>query len=209
VLQGSCQIPASAQAYAFNATAVPHQTLGYLTLWPAGEPRPLVSTLNATTGTVVANAAIIKPGTNGDIDAYVNNDSDLVLDVNGYFAPASSGPNPLNLYALIPCRALDTRQTTGLFMGTIQESLINSPCAVTTAAQAYVLNATVVPQGALGYLTLWPDGVQKPPTSNLNSYDGAVASNLAIVLDGMTHEIDAYASNPTQLILDISSYFGP
>jgi len=34
------------------------QSLGYLTVWPKGEPQPLVSTLNNLTGTIVANAAI-------------------------------------------------------------------------------------------------------------------------------------------------------
>jgi len=211
VLSSSCQIPASAQAYAFNATAVPHHRLGYLTLWPSGQMQPVVSTLNAPTGTVVANAAIVNPGQNGAVSAYVTDDSDLILDINGYFAPATSGTNPLNLYALIPCRALDTRGTTGAFSGTIVTSLTSSPCALTTSAQAYVLTATVVPQPRLGYLTLWPAGEGQPLVSNLNAYDGAVTSNLAIVQEGplFPGEIDAYASDPTNLILDISSYFGP
>jgi len=76
--------------------------------------------------------------------------------------------------------------------------------------QAYVFNATVVPSGPLGYLTLWPDGSQggQPVVSTLNALDGAISSNMAIVpnSDGKT---DAFASNPTQFILDISSYFAP
>ena len=44
--------------------------------------------------------------------------------------------------------------------------------------------------------------------STLNAIDGAITSNMAIVpnSDGST---DAFASNLTQLILDISSYFAP
>ena len=48
-------------------------------------------------------------------------------------------------------------------------------------AQAYVFNATVVPSGALGYLTLWPDGQSQPVVSTLNAIDGAITSNMAIV----------------------------
>jgi len=33
---------------------------------------------------------------------------------------------------------------------------------LSASAQAYSLNATVVPQGMLGYLTLWPDGEAQP-----------------------------------------------
>ena len=75
-------------------------------------------------------------------------------------------------------------------------------------AQAYVLNATVVPNGGLGYLTLWADGASQPLVSTLNAYDGALTSNMAIVPTS-NQSIDAYASNPTQLILDSFGYFGP
>jgi hypothetical protein len=83
-----------------------------------------------------------------------------------------------------------------------------SPCAPSVNAQAYVLNATVIPSGRLGYLTLWPNGQAQPNVSTLNAIDGAVTSNMAIVptSDG---SIDAYASQLTQLILDISGYFAP
>ena len=72
-----------------------------------------------------------------------------------------------------------------------------------------MFNATVVPSGALGFLSLWPDGSSQPYVSTLNSYDGAVTSNMAIVPAGTGGKIDAYASQLTQLILDISSYFAP
>jgi hypothetical protein len=37
---GSCGIPSSAEAYAVNISVVPPGTLGYLTAWPSGQPRP-------------------------------------------------------------------------------------------------------------------------------------------------------------------------
>ena len=76
-----------------------------MTVWPAGRSLPVVSTLNAPTGTITANAAIIPAGTSGDILAYAsNNASDLVIDINGYYAPASSGANPMSLYPhSLPC----------------------------------------------------------------------------------------------------------
>jgi hypothetical protein len=71
-----------------------------------------------------------------------------------------------------------------------------------------VFNATVIPQGPLGYLTLWPDGEQQPVVSTLNAIDGVVTSNMAVVPTN-NGSIDAYASQMTQLVLDISSYFAP
>jgi hypothetical protein len=55
--------------------------------WPAGLATPNVSTLNSYTGTVVANAAIVPAGTNGAISIYVTDISDVLFDINGYFAP--------------------------------------------------------------------------------------------------------------------------
>ena len=98
----------------------------------------------------------------------------------------------------------------GAFIGqrTPPVDVVDSGCGIPSAAQAYVFNATVVPQVRLGYLTLWPDGESQPLASTLNAVDGFITSNMAIVpnLDGNTN---AYASGATQLILDISSYFAP
>ncbi len=205
----SCGIPGSAQAYSLNFTVVPHQPLAYLTVWPAGQSQPLVSTLNAPTGTVVANAAIVPAGTGGNISTYATDDTDLIIDINGYFAPASSGLNPLSLYPLQSCRVLDTRYLRGgYFSGELLVDVVDSSCAVSTQAQAYLFNATVVPRVWLGYLTLWADGGNQPTVSTLNALDGAITSNMAIVPNyyGFT---DAYSTNFTQLIMDLSGYFAP
>jgi uncharacterized repeat protein (TIGR03803 family) len=204
-----CVIPNSAQAYSMNFTAVPHGSLGYLTVWPTGENQPAVSTLNSYGGQVTANAAIVSAGKGGDISAFVTNDTDLLIDINGYFA--APGQNGLSLYPVVPCRVIDTRTGNGLFNGTLSPPVdpVNSPCAVPAASQADVFNATVVPQGSLGYLTLWPYGGQQPIVSTLNAYDGAVTSNMAIVPAGQNGKVEAFANGTTDLILDISSYFAP
>jgi YVTN family beta-propeller protein len=203
-----CAIPNSAVAYSLNFAAIPRMgnPLGYLTVWPTGESRPLVSTLNALTGTVTANAAIVPAGQNGDISVYPSQDTDLVIDINGYFGPAA--PGGLSLYSTTPCRVLDTRRTSGAFNGELTVNVVSGPCGVPETAQAYVFNAAVVPQGWLGYLTLWPDGQPRPLASTLNALDGTITSNMAIV-PTINGYIDAYASGLTQLVLDISAYFAP
>ena len=69
-------------------------------------------------------------------------------------------------------------------------------------------SATVVPAGALGYLTLWPQGQTQPTVSTLNALDAAVTSNMAIV-PAASGSISAFPSNPTHLILDLFGYFAP
>ena len=210
VVTSNCGLPANAAAYSMNFTVVPPNgaAVGYLTVWPQGSARPTVSTLNDPTGTIVANAAIIPAGSGGGIATYATDNTNLIIDVNGYFAaPANGG---LSFYALTPCRAVDTRQIGNgqPFRGELTLPVQTSPCGPPASARGYVFNATVVPQGSFGYLTLWPDPLQQPTVSTLNALDGTITSNMAIVpnQDGKT---DAYASDYTQLIMDISGYFAP
>ena len=212
ILQSSC-IPqgVSPNAYSLNFTAVPHpggHPLGYLSVWPEGEQQPEVSTLNNYTGTIVANAAIVPAGSGGGVAVYPNQNTDLLIDINGYFGPG--GQTGLSLHPEPPCRVLDTRNVGQgrPFSGELTVNVTSSPCPQPRTAQAYVFNATVVPSGSLGYLTLWPDHQTEPVVSTLNAIDGWTTSNMAIV-PTTNGSIDAYADGLTQLILDISSYFAP
>ena len=86
IAPGLCGAPATTQAYSLNATVVPAGSLLFLTLWPAGQPQPVVSTLNAPDGSIVSNGAIV-PTTGGPISAFSTSTTDLILDLNGIFAP--------------------------------------------------------------------------------------------------------------------------
>ncbi len=206
----SCNIPNSAAAYSLNVSVVPHGPLGYMTVWPTGENRPTVSTLNDIPGTIIANAALVPAGSGGKVSVYPSNDTDLIIDINGYFASAGTGG--LSLYTLAPCRVIDTRHFGNgqPFSGTLNPpvDVEGSVCGPSATAQAYVFGAAVVPTGSLGYLTLWADGTTQPLVSTLNALDGSISSNMAIV-PTTNGKVDAYASGLTQLILDISSYFAP
>jgi hypothetical protein len=201
----SCGIPATAQAYSLNVTVVPKGVLSYLTLWPTGQSRPLASTLNSWQGNVVANAAIVPAGTDGAVSIYVTNDTDVILDVNGYF-DSSSGS--YSFYSVTPCRAADTRTAGGPFGGESREfALPSSGCGLPATAGAYSMNVTVVPQGYLGFLTAWPAGLPRPNASTLNSWTGQVVANAAIVPAGTNGSISVFASNSTDVILDANGYF--
>jgi uncharacterized repeat protein (TIGR01451 family) len=208
ILSSSCNVPSTAKAYSLNYTSVPRGNLGFLTTWPAGQTQPLVSTLNAPTGAVTANAAIVPAGSNGDVSVFVTNDSDLVIDIDGYFGPPGAGG--LSLFPLSPCRVLDTRNPAGSqpFNGAINVDAAGSGCGAPASAQSFVLNATVVPPGPLGFLTLWPQGATQPLVSTLNAGDGAITSNMAIV-PTTNGSISAFSANATHLVLDISGYFAP
>jgi hypothetical protein len=212
VRSSACGVPSNAQAYALNMTVVPSVPLGFLSAWPSGSSQPLVSTLNAPTGAVTANAAIVPAGTNGAITVIATNATDLIIDINGYFAPPGSAGG-MQFYAVTPCLIADTRDDNGHFGGPSMPAGVRrdfvvaaSACGIPAAAGAYSLNATVVPPAGLGFLSLWGSDPQ-PAVSTLNASDGTIVSNAALVPASNTGSVSAYASHPTHLILDINGYF--
>ncbi|HLN00334.1 MAG TPA: cohesin domain-containing protein [Bryobacteraceae bacterium] len=206
ITDSNCDVPGASRSYSLNFTALPKGSLGYLTAWPVGERQPVVASLNAVTGATTANAVIVPAGTNGDINVFANDSTDLLIDTNGYFAPPGSGG--LALYNLAPCRVLDTRHGGGSPFSGAMEVTVSGTCGVPSTARAYVFNATVVPSGALNFLTLWQQGAPQPLVSTLNAVDGAITSNMAIV-PAASGAIEVFASDRTQLILDIFGYFAP
>ena len=207
VRSGKCNLPAAAKAYSFNFTGISKTGIGALTTWPTGQKQPITSTLNFKAETPIANAAIVSAGTGGDVSVFSNSDADVLIDINGYFAPAAVGG--LYLYTVPSCRALDTRNNPfPPFPGVFTVSIQASVCAPSTAAAAYVLNATVVPPGPVSLLTLWASGTSQPEATVLNASDGAVTSNMAIVSTN-NGAIDAFSPDVTQLLLDLSGYFAP
>ena len=101
---------------------------------------------------------------------YASSNTNLVIDINGYFAPPGS-LGALSFHLLKPCRVADTRAGTGFSGSFGPPSLMgggtardfpmqSSACSIPSVAQAYSLNMTaVVPSGGtLSYLTAYPAG---------------------------------------------------
>ena len=112
-------IPSVAQAYSLNLTVVPTGggAVDYVSLWASGSTQPFVATLNDPEGLIVANAAIVPAGSpSGGVSVYNAGPSttDIIIDMNGYFAPPATG---LQFYPLAPCRLVDTRGAAAGFNG--------------------------------------------------------------------------------------------
>lgn len=89
-----CDIPTTASAYVLNVAVVPSGPLAYLTVWPTGQPQPTASLLNSPTGQTIASGGIFQAGTNGDINVYASNPTQVIIDVTGYFVPVTPSPSP-------------------------------------------------------------------------------------------------------------------
>jgi hypothetical protein len=92
VPNSSCGLPAAA-AYSLNVVSVtePGVAVGWVDAWSgdiANWPGTVV--LNAVQGGLVNASAIVAAGTNGAIQVLASNDTDLVVDVNGYWIQRST-----------------------------------------------------------------------------------------------------------------------
>ena len=210
---GACGIPATAKAYSFTVTARPTNVMPYLTIFPTGQPQPNVSTLNAFAGGTVSNSAIVPAGAGGGVDVFVTDQADVALDINGYFDDALSSAATA-FYTLPPCRILDTRKPSGIPAiaagGTLDFAIASNPCVPAQArAAAYSLNVTVVPQGPLDYVEVWPSNSPQPQSViTLGSPSGQFGADAAIVQTSAGGSVSVYASNPTDIVLDTNGYFG-
>jgi len=203
-----CGIPDGAAAYSLNITAIPQTGLGYLTVWPSGQAKPLVSTLNSFTGATTANAAIVQAGTSGNISIFVTDTADVVVDINGYFS-ANGGSNAL-YYSYVPAfRALDTRNSGMPVDGSLTSALNSeSPFMLYRDIQGFAVNVTAIPEEPLGFMSLLTPGAA-PTTSTLNAWDQAITSNLAIV-PTTTNGVTVYTPQErSHVILDVTGYFVP
>jgi hypothetical protein len=104
----ACGIPAGARAYSFNIAVVPGGWLGFLSVWPAGQPRPVVATLNSLDGRIKSNSAIAAAGAGGAVSVYASDPTHVIIDINGYFVDALAGGGAPAFYPVAACRVLDT-----------------------------------------------------------------------------------------------------
>ncbi len=135
------------------------------------------------------------------------------------FVRAAGAPVPSVFSPIAPCRLFDTRpasavgpRTTPLNPDetyTVQVTGANGECTIPVEATAVVLNVTSVNPTARSFLTLFPAGVARPNSSNLNVLAGqAPTPNLVTVSLGETGAVSIYNSaGTTHLLGDLAGYY--
>lgn len=210
---GSRGVPVSgAAAVVLNVTVTAPTGNGYLTVWPTGTTRPVVSSLNWSAGKTIANQVVVKLGTNGSIDLFQSGPgvADVIVDVAGYFIDGP-GTEPGGFVPLSPSRILDTRTTGGaVAAGQSRDLQVTGAGGVPGSnVSAVVLNVTVTDTTAGGFLTVYPSGTTKPLASNLNWAAGTTVPNLVTVKLGSNGKVSLFQSGPgtAQVIVDVAGYY--
>jgi hypothetical protein len=217
-ITGQGGVPATGvSAVVLNVTATDTTTGGYLTVFPAGVPRPVASNLNWVAGQTVPNLVEVALGVNGQVTVYNGAGSaDVILDVAGYVATPTATPPAAGLYnPVVPNRVLDTRIGLGAPKAqvcagqTISVQITGTPIIPSSGVAAVVLNVTatntVVAPSAL---TVYPTGSARPLASNLNFVPGQTVPNRVVVKVGTGGSVDFYdAAGHTDIVADVAGWF--
>jgi hypothetical protein len=209
---GVSGVPADASAVSLNVTATDTRVGGYVTVWPTGGTRPVVSNLNFVSGQTVPNLVTTKVGTGGTVSLFNASGAavDLIVDLGGYYAlgaPTAGG----GTVSVTPTRVLDTRITLGgssrLTPGA-SVALKVTGGVVPADAVAVLLNLTVTNPALPGYLAVYPAGVAAPTVSNVNFAGGQTTANLALVKVGTGGVVTILngSTGASDVVADIMGY---
>jgi subtilisin family serine protease len=119
---------------------------------------------------------------------------------------------PSDVYAIPPCRVLDTRITAQPLVSGVPRSIpIAGQCGIPASAKAVAVNVTVVSPTSAGALVLYPADEGEPLTAALSFGNGQLRSNnafLKLATDG-TGTLAAVANlgvGQVHLVVDVSGY---
>lgn len=208
-IAGRGGVPTGASAVSANFTIVGQSGAGFLTVWNCGAERPVTSTVNFTAGEVAPNAATIPLDDNGQLCVFSNVATQLVIDVNGFYA--SSGPSRFTPVA--PTRIMDTREGLGavgpIVAGRTVELQVAGVAGVPAGATAVTLNVTSTDAAEDGYVTVYACDGDRPVVSNLNPSRGKVRPNLVMTPVSAGGSVCLFSLNDTHLVVDVTGYLSP
>jgi hypothetical protein len=167
---GNTGVPVDATAVVINITGINPATNGHLTAFPAGATQPAASTLDTFAGNISNTLATVAVGVGGQINLNNHNSGSIhvVIDIQGYYAPASRGPG--GTLTLLNSRLYDSR-TSGVTLASNEArdiTVLGVGGIPTTGISGVILNLTVANPTATGHLRAWPALDPEPSTSNLN-----------------------------------------
>jgi len=217
---GVANIPAATSATppsaaVLNVTVTNPTAAGFLTIFPAGVPRPLASNLNFVPGKTVPNLVEVALGSGGKVTVFnAAGSTDVIFDVAGWVSTQGTVTGTAGLYRpLLPARLLDTRSGFGgsrtMSPGqTITVQVSGSGNVPATGASAVVLNVTATNPSAAGFLTVFPAGTAQPLVSNLNFVPGQTVPNRVMVKLGTGGQIAIFnPTGSTDVVVDVGGWF--
>ncbi len=201
-------VPADSTGVVVNVTTVGATSGGYLTVYPCGQARPVASTVNTRTTGAISNSATVKLSATGSLCLYGNQDTHVVLDVQGAIVPSAS-PGSL-VTTMTPKRILDTRVagSGGALSRLVTRRIqVTGTSGMPSAASAVVANLTVVSPSGNGWLVAWPCGA-RPTASNINYLKAEVIAGQATVGLDSGGGFCLQSLSSTNVVVDVTGSYG-
>lgn len=189
-------------AVALNVTALNASSPGYVTVYACGSRRPDTSSLNFEVGQVAANSVIAPVTSTGAVCIDASVPANVIVDISGWFATDGG------FTSVGPHRLLDSRGGP-MYAKTWYEALqVSGRFRVPSAGvAAAALNITAVGARRAGYVTVWPCDAPEPEASSVNFVPGRPVPNGVVAPISASGEICYVASEPVDLLVDISGWF--
>jgi Spherulation-specific family 4 len=200
-------VPGSgATAVTLNLTAVDPSGAGFVTVYPCGVDKPIVSNVNYAAGQTIANLVTVSMAADGTACITTSAPVHLLADIAGWYGSGGDGFHPV-----APVRILDTRNAPAAKVGsnTAQAVRVAGRSEVPiSGAKAVTLNVTIVdPQGA-GFATVYPCDKAVPTASNVNFVAGQTIANLVTVPLAADGTVCIIPSSSAHVLADVAGWFG-
>ncbi len=194
--------PTGASAVVINVTVADTKVGGFVTVYPAGAPVPTASNLNYTAGSTRANSVTVGLGTGGAISIFNSGQSDVIVDVTGYFIGSDALATGGQYYPQDPYRTLDSRAPHygPMAYGDGYFALYGfGDPSIDQHITALAVNITAVGPAAGGWFTAWNGQGNPPSSSTVNFAKGATTPNMAIIPTSPCHVViaDANCDDPS------------
>jgi hypothetical protein len=199
---GSVPALADADAVTANFTVTGARTAGYVRVWPCDRPEPDVSAVNVVAGVDAANGLTVGLAKDNTLCVRSTVDADLVIDVSGRWAPFLGA----RFTPVVPTRVVDTRTQAKTPPDGVLRVALGSVVPAETSAVA--LNVTATRSATAGYVTAWPCDQPRPDASMLNVTRNVNRAN-NVMLPANGGAVCLATSTTTDLIVDVTGYFGP
>jgi peptidoglycan hydrolase-like protein with peptidoglycan-binding domain len=210
---GDAPLPATGTitAAVLNLTVTPPAGPGFWTVWPHTSTRPEASNLNIDelqflAGNVTPNLVTVPVGADGVVDIYASGGGHVIVDLLGYYTPATTATAGRFEPLAAPTRVLDTRGVSRFAPGETRAFTVPGAAG----ASAVAVNLTAITNAA-GFWQVSALGSPPPNTSNLNSpagFSAAIANQAIVTVDG-GGSISIYSQSGGDLLIDlIGTYTG-
>jgi len=196
-------VPLDATALAVSITAVDAARGGFLTAYPAGTERPLVSVVNTDTNNRTRASLSLVPVTKDGFVVYRHMTTDVVVDVWGWFTGASAELSTSGMFVpQAPVRVWDSRSSFDPVnaKGTVEKQL------APVGAAAVIANVTVTEAVGAGFVSVYAAGTDRPFVSSLNYRWAHPVAALALT-QVSDRGAGFYASEGVHAIVDVAGWF--